>query len=140
VKHSDTQFNVQHEPSTASFGTKILTRAARSKSSSKVRSKKPVGKKTARPAGQPSRKNRSTSKQDRVLALLRRPDGATLDVLIKVTGWQQHSIRGFLAGTVRKKLKLPLHSEKVRGVRVYRLAAGTHEPRQTARADGARSV
>jgi hypothetical protein len=61
------------------------------------------------------------SKQDRVVALLRQPKGATLDVLVKTTGWQKHSVRGFLAGTVRKKLKLPLLSEKIDGVRTYRI-------------------
>src|SRR6202051_1855716 len=63
------------------------------------------------------------SKQDRVLALLQQPRGATLDILVKATGWQKLSVRGFLAGTVRKKLKLPLISEKVDGVRTYRIGA-----------------
>ena len=61
------------------------------------------------------------SKQDRVVTLLRQPRGATLDVLVKLTGWQKHSVRGFLAGTVRKKLKLPLLSEKFDGIRTYRI-------------------
>ena len=63
------------------------------------------------------------SKQDRIVVLLRRPEGATLDVLVKETEWQKHSVRGFLAGTVRKKLKLPLLSEKIDGVRTYRIGA-----------------
>jgi hypothetical protein len=57
------------------------------------------------------------SKQDRVIALLQQPRGVTLDILVKATGWQKHSVRGFLAGTVRKKLKLPLISEKIDGIR-----------------------
>jgi len=61
------------------------------------------------------------SKQDRIVALLQRPEGATLDALVKETEWQKHSVRGFLAGTVRKKLKLPLLSEKIDGVRNYRI-------------------
>jgi len=61
------------------------------------------------------------SKQDKIVALLRRPEGATLDALVKETQWQKHSVRGFLAGTVRKKLKLPLLSEKIDGVRNYRI-------------------
>lgn len=94
--------------------------------------------KKARPAGKPKRKNKAGSKQDRVLALLQRPDGATLDVLVKATGWQQHSIRGFLAGMVRKKLKLPLPSENVDGARIYRIGVG--KPTRPARADGSRSA
>src|SRR3979490_894107 len=64
------------------------------------------------------------SKQDRIVALLQRPEGATLDALVKETEWQKNSVRGFLAGTVRKKLKLPLLSEKVDGVRTYRIGPG----------------
>ena len=64
---------------------------------------------------------KSNSKQDRVVGLLRQPKGATLDMLVKATGWQKHSVRGFLAGTVRKKLKLPLLSERIDGVRTYRI-------------------
>jgi Protein of unknown function (DUF3489) len=62
------------------------------------------------------------SKQDKIVALLQRPKGATLDALVKETQWQKHSVRGFLAGTVRKKLKLPLLPEKIDGVRTYRIS------------------
>ncbi len=64
------------------------------------------------------------SKQDKIVALLQRPKGATLDALVKETQWQKHSVRGFLAGTVRKKLKLPLLSEKIDGIRTYRIGTG----------------
>jgi hypothetical protein len=70
-----------------------------------------------------SDRDRPGSKQDTILVLLRRPEGAGLDILVKETGWQKHSVRGFLAGTVRKKLKLPLLSEKIDGVRNYRIGA-----------------
>jgi hypothetical protein len=70
-----------------------------------------------------SDRDRPVSKQDTILVLLRRPEGAGLDLLVKETGWQKHSVRGFLAGTVRKKLKLPLLSEKIDGVRNYRIGA-----------------
>ena len=65
------------------------------------------------------------SKQSRVVAMLQAPAGATIVAMMKATGWQQHSVRGFLAGVVRKRLKLKLDSAKVDGTRVYRLAGGT---------------
>ena len=76
------------------------------------------------------------SKQDRIVALLQRPEGATLDALVKETEWQKHSVRGFLAGTVRKKLKLPLLSEKIDGVRNYRI--GTAKAAKTKKTSAAR--
>ena len=78
------------------------------------------------------------SKQDKIVALLQRPEGATLDVLVKQTQWQKHSVRGFLAGTVRKKLKLPLLSEKIDGVRTYRIGAG--KAAKTKKASAARKA
>ena len=84
------------------------------------------------------RRQADGSKQDRVIALLRRRDGATLAALVKATGWKPHSVRGFLAGTVRKKLKLQLISEKVDGVRTYRI--GTGKTARSAKATRARSA
>lgn len=61
------------------------------------------------------------SKIEVLLALLRRRSGASIDELIKATGWQPHSVRGFLSGTVRKKLGLKLTSTLENGVRRYRV-------------------
>jgi Protein of unknown function (DUF3489) len=56
--------------------------------------------------------------------LLQSPTGATIEAMMKATGWQPHSVRGFLAGVVRKRLKLKLGSKKVAGNRVYQIASG----------------
>src|SRR5260370_13829033 len=85
---------------------------AKARSSSKVRSK--TGRK--RPD-----KGRASSKQECVLALLRRSTGATIAGVMRSTGWQSHTVRGFLAAVVRKRLRLKLASEKADGERVYRI-------------------
>ena len=63
------------------------------------------------------------TKQQACLNLLSRPEGATIGDLQAATGWQQHSVRGFLAGAVKKKLDLTLLSEKPDvGPRRYRIS------------------
>lgn len=69
------------------------------------------------------------TKQSRVIAMLQSPPGTTIAAMMEATGWQPHSVRGFLAGVVRKRLKLKLASNKVDGGRVYRIiAAGSSKP------------
>ncbi len=63
----------------------------------------------------------ATTKQSQVLAMLRRPGGATVEAIQNATGWQPHSVRGFFAGVVRKKLSLALASEMAGDTRVYRI-------------------
>ena len=62
------------------------------------------------------------TKQARIIAMLRTAGGATIEAMTRATGWQQHSVRGFLAGVVRKKLGLNLVSTAAEGGRVYRIA------------------
>jgi hypothetical protein len=68
-----------------------------------------------------SDKGDSGSKQSRVIAMLQSPAGTTIAAMMEATSWQQHSVRGFLAGVVRKRLKLKLDSKKVDGQRVYQI-------------------
>jgi len=99
--------------------TKSTKRPGRAKRSSAKKAVTPSAKATKASPG----RRKPDSKQDQIVALLQRPGGATLDGLVKATGWQKHSVRGFLAGTVRKKLKLPLLSLKIDGIRTYRIGA-----------------
>jgi hypothetical protein len=117
--------------------------SAQAKSSERPsRAKRSGAKKTAAVSAKATKASsdriKRDSKQDKIVALLRRPEGADLDVLVKETGWQKHSVRGFLAGTVRKKLKLPLLSEKIDGVRTYRI--GTAKAAKTKKTSAARKA
>ena len=62
-----------------------------------------------------------TTKHDRVLGLLKAKGGTTIAAISKATGWQPHSVRGFFAGVVKKKLGLMLASEKTKSGRIYRI-------------------
>ena len=90
-------------------------------------------KKKSSAASTPRKTGRAT-KHDRVLGLLRAKSGATILAMSKATGWQPQSVRGFLAGVVKKKLGLTLTSEKTKSGRIYRLKGAklTTAPRSTA--------
>ena len=98
----------------------------------KVRSSKPAASK--RPAksiahaNKPKHRQRPTARKGtktaKILALLQRPSGASLQELRKATGWQAHSVRGFLSGAVKKKMGLRIDSApRDDGERPYRLAS-----------------
>ena len=94
--------------------------------SSVVTSKLPGPGPKERDSGRTAKTNNRApgTKQSRVLAMLHSLTGATIEAMVQATGWQQHSVRGFLAGVVRKRLKLKLTSKKVDGSRVYQIAGG----------------
>lgn len=94
-------------------------------SKTKPKAKNPSPRKTreSRPqAKAPPIRVRSGAKLATVLDMLRRPEGASLEALMKATGWQKHSVRGAIAGAIKKKLKLPVESaRRDDGQRVYRI-------------------
>lgn len=96
------------------------------------RSVRPTARKPTLPQMKPPRAAASTAvvssdqerpetKQARMIAMLRGPAGATMDAMTQATGWQAHSVRGFLAGTIRKKFGLNLLSAAGDSGRIYRI-------------------
>jgi Protein of unknown function (DUF3489) len=109
-----------------------ISKTAKQNKAAQTTAHKPVKlKRGARPAvGQRHRSSakqteRAESKQARILAMLRAPSGATINAMVHATGWQQHSVRGFLAGIVRKKLRLNLVSAATESGRLYRITDGS---------------
>jgi len=65
---------------------------------------------------------RADSKQAKLIEMLQRPDGATIDEIVKKFEWQPHTVRGAIAGALKKKLGLDVQSEKIEGRgRIYRI-------------------
>jgi hypothetical protein len=69
----------------------------------------------------PARKHRDGTKEARLIAMLRRKEGATIPQIVDALGWQPHTVRGAFAGALKKRRGLTVTSEKVDGTRVYRL-------------------
>jgi Protein of unknown function (DUF3489) len=97
---------------------KTATRSRPAKAAKRKSSKRSVTVAAASGAGA---KTRAGTKNAQVVAMLRDPAGTTIAAIMAATGWQQHSVRGFLAGVVRKKLGLNLVSESGDSGRVYRI-------------------
>jgi hypothetical protein len=107
--------------------TKPKTKPNAATSSTVRKTSKPASRK--RPAPAPSKPAAaSKTKHERIIAMLRTSAGATIASLVAATEWQQHSVRGFLAGVVRKKLGLNLVSEQTDKGRVYRIRDGKASP------------
>jgi hypothetical protein len=91
-------------------------KATKGKPGKRAAKQPPKGRRKPAPA-------REGTKTAKVLALLKRPGGATAKELMKATGWQAHSVRGFLSGTLGKKMGLALESTKREdGERQYKIA------------------
>lgn len=92
-----------------------------------AKSKKTRSKTSAKRKVQPKDKTpgtRADSKQAKMIEMLKRPDGATIDEIVKKFDWQPHTVRGAIAGALKKKLGIDVQSEKVEGRgRVYRITA-----------------
>jgi len=81
------------------------------------------GNNASQPTESAQRRTRANSKQAEVIAMLKRPEGATIGEICLATGWQAHTVRGTFAGAFKKKLGLTLTSEKPEGgERIYRIA------------------
>ena len=96
---------------------------------------RPASRKTSKPKSRqrsapvsPKSATRPGTKHAHIVALLRTPTGATIAAMMAATEWQQHSVRGFLAGVIRKKLGLNLVSEQTDKGRVYRIKDGKTSP------------
>lgn len=118
------------QPTSKLTATRSKAKRVGTKTTTPVASKVlPAASSTALPRKAPD--TRADSKQARVLALLRSTDGCTIEAIMKATGWKPHSVRGFFAGVVRKKLKLDLESDRIDDVRRYRikpLTSGVSKP------------
>jgi predicted transcriptional regulator len=75
---------------------------------------------------EPQSDAKRASKQDAVIAMLRRPEGATVDEVASATGWQRHTVRGVFSGTLKNKLGLTLASATEERGRVYRIATAAN--------------
>jgi hypothetical protein len=109
--------------------TKRKPRTRAVKAAKRKSSKRPI------PVGAASgtlAKTRAGTKNGQVIAMLQQQAGTTIPAIMTATGWQQHSVRGFLAGVVRKKLGLNLVSEASESGRVYRIIDEMASPAKAA--------
>jgi hypothetical protein len=110
------------------FMKKAIKQPSRAMPSAKARRTRQGTGKTS-PKAKPARNGASNGKPEpekhgkltSLIAMLRRPQGASLEQMCKTTGWQAHSVRGAISGAIKKKLGLTVSSDKASGVRIYRI-------------------
>ena len=112
--HEDPMTRTKSKPKTAARPRKVKT----------TRPKSPKRRARIAAVSAAVPRARTGTKHAKVVAMLRDQAGATIAAIMAATGWQQHSVRGFLAGVVRKKLGLNLVSEPGENGRVYRISDG----------------
>jgi hypothetical protein len=110
----------QEQTKTAPARATAKARVAKRSAPAAPRKAKPSRKATGAKKPAPARRGTKTAK---ILDLLKRPGGVTLKELIKATGWQPHSVRGFLSGAIGKKMGTPVKSsQRADGELAYRLS------------------
>jgi hypothetical protein len=109
------------EPDAAADSEQVAEPAAGAAKKKRARPKMAAATSTSAPAAVPP-KTRADTKQAKLIAMLRRKHGATIAEIVEATGWRPHTVRGFFAGALKKKLGLVVTSEKVEGgERFYRI-------------------
>jgi hypothetical protein len=101
-----------------SLGEPVATQGARKPHVAPVKAESPRNATPSKPKPKTAPKSNGTrqgTKAEEILYLLKRPDGASLKEIMKATGWQAHSVRGFISGTLRKKMSLTVVSTKTEG-------------------------
>jgi len=125
---TSTEATEAHDPKrkSATKPERALTLLSQPEAEKPKASDNPVATAVERPKAAEAQHEERATKQDRMLTLLSRPGGASIEEMMRTTNWQQHSVRGFLAGTLKKKLGFSLTSSKPGdGARRYRI-----EPRR----------
>ena len=101
--------------------SEVLMARAKTRPNPRTKPAKRLKSNTKKSAPRAPRSSGRITKHDRVLGLLRVKGGTTIAAILEATGWQPHSVRGFLAGVVKKRLGLTLQSKKTKSGRIYRI-------------------